>query len=244
MTTDSGLPLGSDDDVLDGEAGRPADRRRVLVAGAALAAGALALGGLLVLGGGTTEDELALGVPPASAVVPNATPSPVPTPSPSAVAQSSTALGRNPFQALYVEPVGAAAAAQGGAAPAGSAPAEVAAPGTPAPAEVPAQAAMPEATAPVGTAPGTTDPRPAPAAPTARTVLLTGVHGTGDARRASFSFETSTAVVAVGQDFGPSGELLLLSLQEGPGDGQWTAVVQVGQGEPFDVVSGRKTALP
>ena len=48
----------------------------------------------------------------------------------------------------------------------------------------------------------------------------------------------------MGESFGPSGSLLLLSLQEGPDEGQWTAVLQLGQGDPFDVVTGAPVRLP
>jgi hypothetical protein len=43
---------------------------------------------------------------------------------------------------------------------------------------------------------------------------------------------------AAGTRFGPGGELLLVSVQQGPEASQWTAVVQRGRGTPFDVVTG------
>ena len=65
---------------------------------------------------------------------------------------------------------------------------------------------------------------------------------------AVLTVDGASQTVRVGDDFGPDGSLLLLSLQQGPDDGQWTAVVQRGSGDPFDVVTGlaraRLTAGP
>ena len=53
----------------------------------------------------------------------------------------------------------------------------------------------------------------------------------------------STATAKVGETFGPTKEIRLISLQEGPGSGQWTAVLQVGDGGPFDAVTGQAVSV-
>jgi hypothetical protein len=76
-----------------------------------------------------------------------------------------------------------------------------------------------------------------------RQLSLTRVEAAGEEFVAVLSLEGAAMRVGVGASFGPGGELLLLSLQQGPADGQWTAVVQRGQGEPFDVVTGTPVRL-
>ncbi len=77
-----------------------------------------------------------------------------------------------------------------------------------------------------------------------RRLSLTRVEAVGDGFEAVLALDTTSMRAAVGASFGPGGELLLLSLQQGPADGQWTAVVQRGLGEPFDVVTGTPARLP
>jgi hypothetical protein len=75
-------------------------------------------------------------------------------------------------------------------------------------------------------------------------MALLSVDGGQAARTAVFTIDGAQQRVAVGESFGPSDSVLLLSLQQGPDAGQWTAVVQLGQGEPFDVVTGVVVQLP
>jgi hypothetical protein len=42
----------------------------------------------------------------------------------------------------------------------------------------------------------------------------------------------------VGSTFGPTAEILLIGLTEGPDAGMWTATLQVGDDAPFDVKIG------
>jgi hypothetical protein len=129
-------------------------------------------------------------------------------------------LGRDPFRALYVVPAVNSApvstSAVGGVLPgAGTGvPAGVGATGT-------------------GTAPTV-------AANKEYKLLLGRVYGTGKDRTAVFSIDGKSQVAKIGSKFGPTSEILLISLQQGPKAGQWTSVLQVGDGEPFDVV----TAVP
>ena len=79
---------------------------------------------------------------------------------------------------------------------------------------------------------------------TGRRLSLTSVQAAGDSFTAVLSLDGTALRAAVGATFGPGGELRLLSLQQGPSDGQWTAVVQKGTAEPFDVVTGTPKRLP
>ena len=73
---------------------------------------------------------------------------------------------------------------------------------------------------------------------------LTGVEVKGDTFVAVLAIDGQKVRAEVSDSFGPGGQLLLLSLQQGPRASQWTAVVQAGRGEPFDVVSGTPTRIP
>lgn len=219
MTEPSFLASASDDEV-------PADgRRRTVVAVGALLSVALCAGGWLLLSGSSDADA-GLGVPPGTPVAAAATP----TPSPTVPAVEPVAVqdGRNPFRALYTAPEAAPADAGGvDGSTAEAAPAAPAAVGQAGTAPLAAPAAGPSATT------------PAPS----RSLVLVRVHGTGESRTAVFRLDGAEAQVTVGDSFGGTGQLLLLSLQEGDG-GAWTAVVQVGAGDPFDVVTGQPVTLP
>lgn len=68
--------------------------------------------------------------------------------------------------------------------------------------------------------------------------MLMRVFGEGKDQSAVFSIDGKQQTAKVGSTFGPTAEILLLSLQQGPEDAQWTAVLQVGDSDPFDVVTG------
>lgn len=194
--------------------------RKAVLGVAALVAVLLAVGAWLLLGGGGEElDDLA--TPPAAAAAePSVTPAPASPPPPQRLRDDAAGEdGRDPFAPLYVEPE-IAAPAEGAVAPA--APAAPAVPAAPA--------------AGAGTGSGAT---PAPTAgSTALSIALLRTEGAEPSRTAVFTVDGAEVVVAVGDSFGPDDSLLLLSLQEGPAAGGWTAVVQSGQGEPFSVVTG------
>jgi hypothetical protein len=84
-----------------------------------------------------------------------------------------------------------------------------------------------------------------PTAPTSREhpLVLRSVAGTGDALTATFVIDGHRTTARPGASFGPIGEIRLVSLQQGPAADQWTAVLQVGDGEPFDVVTGDTVAV-
>lgn len=237
----------SDEDPDDGT-GR--DRRTLVALGAVAVAVALGGGWLLLGGSGAdvpTSSSTVLPAAPGS----RATTVAGPTASPAAPlpARFADDLGRNPFRALYVQPAGSGAGAgvgagSGAVAPAASVPASVLAPvpavptagtsavgtaGRPTPAPAPVAAASPVAVVPA-----------APAVPTAREhrLVLRGVTGTGDALTATFLVDGRSTTARPGAAFGPIGEIRLVSVQQGPAPDQWTAVLQVGDGEPFDVVTG------
>lgn len=198
-------------------------RNKVLVIALGAVVGvALAAGGFLFLSGGGDDEEFA---PVARAARPAAV-APAPSAQPKLPAPANLTLGRNPFRALYVEPA-------------------------PAPAPEP-PAVTPPITTDGGSNPviiigggasgGTTGggAAPAPQQPTAKEhkLVLLRVFGTGKDQSASFSIDDKQQTAKVGTTFGPTAEILLLSLQEGPKEGQWTAVLQVGDGDPFDVILG------
>jgi hypothetical protein len=197
-------------------------RNKVLVIVLGAVAGlALAAGGFLFLSGSDDAEELA---PVARPAVPAAA-APVASAQPKLPAPANLTLGRNPFRALYVEPA-------------------------PAPAPAPPAVTPPGATdggpqviiVGGGNTGGTTGggAAPAPQQPTVKEhkLVLLRVFGTGKDQSASFSIDDKQQTAKVGTTFGPTAEILLLSLQEGPKEGQWTAVLQVGDGDPFDVVLG------
>jgi hypothetical protein len=68
-------------------------------------------------------------------------------------------------------------------------------------------------------------------------LILLRVFGEGPDRSASFSIDGQEQTAKVGSIFGPSSQILLLELTEGPA-GHWTATLQVGDGAPFDVAHG------
>lgn len=208
----------------------PASRTRKLVALGGLAAVALGAGAFFLLGGSDApEQELGAAAPGPAATAP------APAASPAALPVASTVeLGRNPFKALYVQPAVAPAAAPAVAAP-----------------TAPTSGGTVQQPAPTtGTAPP--PPPPAPAPTTAKPppadqlheVQLASASGTGDDLRAVFTVDGKQYTVKIGDTFGPTKHLLLISLQQGPGDDDWTAVVQVGDGDPFDVVTGDPVFVP
>ena len=207
-----------------------AGSRRNLVALGGLAAVLLAGGAYFLLSGGeeVTDTTAASSAPRAATPAVLAPPKAVKLP-----VATQVQLGRNPFRALYVQP-------------------------PPAP---PAPPVTPTDTTPVlvggglgGTGSGGTvappssggsappaPVQPAPAKPAEKVyrLVLTRVYGdSGKDLTAVFTIDGKQQTARVGSTFGPTAEIKLLSLQEGPKAAQWTAVLQVGDGDPFDIVTG------
>ena len=239
--TESPFPFGAAPEAPAHEPEAEPTNRRNVVALGALAAVLLAGGAFFLLGGSEDVDETAF-VPPArtsattpAVVVPKVVKLPVAT---------NVPLGRNPFKALYVQP--AAAATDGGPAagpavapaPAG-APAIV--PGTPTGASGGTSSGSVPVSGPTygGAAPAPGTPPPA----AEHDLVLRQVSGEGDALSASFTIDGAATRAKVGETFGPTREIKLLSLQEGPEPGRWTAVLQVGDGGPFDAVIGQSVRV-
>lgn len=199
------------------EAAADGNRSRILVFGA-LAAAVVLGGGYLLLGGGDSSELTAANdVVRPSRVVKAAEAAKTPVLATLPVKYDEQ-IGRDPFRALYVQP----------------APAAVAAPAVPVPSGV---------LVPVfgGTGSGGAAGPAAPGgAPTTQTykLVLTRVYGTAADRTAVFAIDGKQQVAKIGTKFGPTSEIILLSFQEGPKPGQWTTVLQVGDGDPFDVVTG------
>ena len=197
------------------------DKRTLLVAGGLVLALTAAGGGFLLLRSGGAAD-VAAGVAAPVAGTRSAAPSAAPV-APSASASPTApapAPGRNPFKALYVVPVVAAAPGPG-AAPTGVPGAPVPAPVTPAPQPaVPLTATTP---APVGD----------PTAPTLYAVKLLSISGSS----ASMVVDGKTMSIIVGQRFGRDGELVVLSI------GRSSLVLQVAADTPLPFVIGQSRGV-
>lgn len=224
------LPLPAD---LAEDVAPPTSRRRAVLAVGGLGVVALAALGMLVLTG-PAEGDLELGLPagnPAAAAPPSPTAGPAEQP----VVTAQVQRGRDPFRAPAGATGTSSGVAPGATAPEPAEPAGGASGPGGAPAQAPGQDSGPPAVGePVadggedGAADGGGDG-------VASTVTLVRVVGD---QTAVLTVDGTSHTVRVGDGFGPAGSLLLLSLQEGPDDGQWTAVVQRESGDPFDVVSG------
>lgn len=230
------------------EADPSSGSRKTVLGVAVLGAVGVVLCAWLLLGGGDDLDDL--GAVPAAAAVPPVAASAAPTPSPSVQFPDAEQVqdGRDPFAALYTETAPGAAATAAPALPAAGAPAPgdetagglpdsgglPATGGTPATGGQPATGGTPRGSAPDAPVAG-------PAAAVALALLRT--EGTDAARTAVFTVDGAEQAVAVGESFGPDGGLLLLSVQQDPDRGGWTAVVQQGSGDPFDVVTGVPVSL-
>ena len=240
--TESPFPFGTVEEApaLEEESERGSRRNLLALGGLAalLVAGGAAF--FLLSGGDEPSEDVAF-VPPArtavtapAVIVPKAVKLPVAT---------NVPLGRNPFKALYVQP----AAAPADAAPTGPAAA-------PAPAGGPAIILVTPTAPTGGTSPGsapvpgptTGGAAPAPGTPPVAVeheLVLRRVSGEGDALSAAFTIDGKATSAKVGETFGPTSEIKLLSLQEGPQPGRWTAVLQVGDAAPFDVVIGESVRV-
>lgn len=245
--TESPFPFGTAEEAPALEQESESGSRRNLVALGGLAALLVAGGAaFFLLSGGEDASEDVAFVPPArtTATAPATTPA---VAAPKAVAlpvATNVPLGRNPFKALYVQP---AAATVDAAPPAGPAAA-------PAPAGAPAIVLVAPTAPSGGTSPGsapfpgptTGGVAPAPGTPPVdveHVLVLRRVSGEGDALSAAFTIDGAATSAKVGETFGPTSEIKLLSLQEGPEPGRWTAVLQVGDADPFDVVIGESVRV-
>ncbi|MCU1589869.1 MAG: hypothetical protein JWP11_1125 [Frankiales bacterium] len=221
------FPFGGVEDDAPAAYDEPTRDNRKTIALGAVAALVLGAGAFFFLGGGGDETEEAFTAPVRSPRV-AAAKAPATKPVVKLPVASQVQLGRNPFRALYVEP--AEPVADGGASVVD-----------------PAAPAGPTGTPVVVTAGGTTSQPPtsgAPPKPVLHKVVLMRVYGEGNDRTAVFSIDGRQQIAKVGAVFGPTAELLLLSVQQGPADAQWTAVLQVGDGDPFDIVTGESKYVP
>jgi hypothetical protein len=211
---------GSDTAAFADEAEPERNRKAVIAAGGVAAALVLAAAGYFFLGGSGDGAVDSAFVPGRVAHPAVAAPKSATKPAKKLPAPYKEQLGRDPFKALYVLP----AVAQAGPG--------VTATGTTAPGVTPAVSGT-------GTVPttggGTT---PTTTANKEYKLILMRVYGTGTDRTAVFSIDGKQQVAKIGTKFGPTSEIVLLSMQQGPKAGQWTSVLQVGDGDPFDVVTG------
>jgi hypothetical protein len=195
--------------------------KTLVIALGAIAGVALAAGAFLFVGGGDDSDELA---PVARA--PRAAAPATASPAPKLPAPANLTLGRNPFRALYVEPVAVAEAPAGGV----TTPTDPTDGGT-------SVILVPAADSGTGApAPGTAQPAPAPApAPAVQsTVRLLSVDSGKEDGNPVATFDYDGAKVSGGVGDVMAGKLLLLSLQRDH-TGSWFVNLQLGDGDPFEV---------
>ncbi|MCW2779260.1 MAG: hypothetical protein JWN17_2985 [Frankiales bacterium] len=251
--TESPFPFTPLDEAEAAEEAGGSNRRVLVLAGGVVAALALAATSFLVLGGSDDSTDVAVASPvvrTTRAVQPAvAQRAPVKAPAKLPVAFTED-LGRNPFKALYVAPAAAAGPATdptltGGAAVAPATGGTTTGSTT---GSTTTGSGTGTGTAPStgGSTPTTTGPAPVtPTAPTAReySLVLKRVYGAGKDLTAEFTIDGRKQVAKVGVRFGPTSEIRLISLQEGPKTGQWTSVLQVGDGEPIDAVTGDRVSV-
>ena len=188
------------------------DKKRLIVAGGVAAALVLGYGGYTMMSGGSQNQALVIPIrkhPAAVQPVNGAAPA-VKQASAKVPAPSTVTLGRDPFLALYTVPAVVVAPV----APVGSVTPGFPAPGT-------------------GSSAGT-----GTVAPSNYVVKLARVYGSGSDQTAQFVVKGKTQLARVGAVFGATQEIKLLSLQENT-KGEWTAVLQVGDAEPFDALAGK-----
>lgn len=237
--SESTFPFSGQAAAATGETERRGTRRALLLGGGVVTTLVLAAGGFLLLGG--EAEEASFVVPPGARSAAPAKPTPPPVVALPAAFDGD--LGRNPFKALYVLPpaatdgqpsVGGAGSDGGTTTPSGTGAVPVG--------DTPPVGPPPAAPVPVSA------PVPGPVTPPAPTereyaLVLRSVSGEGAARTASFTVDGAAMTAKVGDTFGPTREIRLISLQEGPAAGQWTAVLQVGDGGPFDAVTGQAVSV-
>jgi len=212
-----------DEQSVDLTADEPAgDSKRNLVAVVALAVVALGAGAWFLLGGGGEEPTEEVAFAPVKRAP--RVEAPVAPPAPALPEASTTQLGTNPFKALIVKPVD-----------------------NPAPAAAPTPAAAPAmpviivstgaAGAPITVA---TQPAPAPApVPVISTVKFTAVSGSKPV--GTFVLDGKTYPAAKGENFG--GKVRVMDLRKNL-DGAWLAVLQVGDGSPFEIYENQELVIP
>lgn len=208
-------------------ADEPAKRRNLVIAGGA--AGLLVLGGagFLLLNGGSSDTtaNVASSLPRPPQVAKNATTQK--KPSAAAIklpAATSVRVGRDPFLALYVAPVAAAA---GSTSTSGST-------GTP----------TTSGSTSTGTSTGTTATPSAPATGATYALKLVSVKSDpGGAKLFTFTYGITSKVVLPAQRFGKYGELVVLASVMNSKGAVIGAVVQVGDDNPIEMAIGEKVTV-
>ncbi|MCW2726870.1 MAG: hypothetical protein JWN35_3791 [Frankiales bacterium] len=209
MTERTGsFPFGDGPPSSEGDTDEVRNRKAVLVVGAV--AGLLVLGaaGWFLFSPGSGSTTTSAAAPLTRTVPTGPRASATPTAPAVVPAQYVGQLGRDPFRALYVQP---------------------------APVASPVPAAAPAA----GTVPGAVPAQP-PAQPPAveHKLVLQRVYGSGSDQTAAFTIDGKNSDARIGSTFGPTAEIVLRALRQGPKGGPWTATLQVGDGSPFEVVTG------
>ena len=223
--TDTLTPLAVDADPTSS----PGSNRRAIIAAGAAGALLLLSGGYYLLMGGSSSEPHAFvpQVQHAPAVVKTIAKNAKPTsknavkPAAQLPALSVAPLGRDPFKPLYIQPVAAPVQAVTTV--------PVAPTGT-------AMTPTSTSTTPTSTSTTPTSTSTTPGNPVATTyaLSLSSVYGSGSNLTGSFKVGSAQQQAKPGSVFGRTSELRLLSLQQ-ESSGLWTAVVQVGDDQPFNL---------
>lgn len=198
----------------------PARNRRAVIAAGAVGALVLAGGGYLLLSGGSSSNDQSF-VPPiprpgvVKVVAKHVKLASKAVVKPAALlpASSVAPLGRDPFKPLYIQPVAA---------------------------PVSAATAAPAVPTSTGTTQTSTTTTPAGPVATTYALSLTSVYGSGSNLTGSFKVGAVVQQAKAGSVFGKNSELRVISLQQ-ESNALWTAVVQVGDDQPFNLAQKEVT---
>ena len=216
----------------------PASNRNVLIAGGLAAALLLGAAGYFLLGIGGGSHDTALGVTPVlprHAVTKTVAVRPaVAKPVVKVPLASTEHLGRNPFKALYVQPVAAVAPASTGTS--GTTTGSNGSTGT--------TGTTTGSTGTTGTSgttgtPGTTTSATAPYALSLTTISKPSP----ETRFFTFNVAGKSVTVIPAQRFGTYGELIVLAYTKNAAGTATGAIIQVGDDNPIDVKIGEKVRV-
>jgi hypothetical protein len=205
------------------EAEEQGSRRKLpILLGGAVGLAVLAGGGWMLLHGGSSTEDTAFVAPHHAPVAKKAVAKKATSKSTAHVtvlpAASSVKIGRDPFAALYVVPSGAGATgATGSTAPAGT-----------------------------STTPTTTTTAAQPGTTTGSRYALTLTKVTtnpGGAKLFTFKYGTASKTVLPAQRFGKYGELVVLTYVKNSKGAIIGAVLQVGDDNPIEVLTGQKVTV-
>ena len=197
-----------------------ASKKKLVLAGGVVAAVVLGAGAFLFLGGGgSSEGDTFIPRAPRVSQGAAAPKTAAKAPVSKLPVKYAEQIGRDPFKALYVEPVAVVAPVE----------------------TTTTTSSTSGTTATAGSTEAGTGSTPTAPVVADHKLVLTRVYGSGADQTAVFTIDGKDQVAKVGTKFGPTSELELISIQAGPKAGKWTVELVVGDGAPFDVVTGVPT---